>query len=290
MCLRFAVLQRRQPRRPHLTWAYRALLAALLNAIPKARRQGLRLLATPDTILRWHRDIIRAAGPPDPSPAGPATRPPAEHQGPGPPASQGEPRMGIPPDSRRAGRPGSQGRGVDRMGDPQGQRHRPRAAADRAGLVAVPALPGRGDPGLRLLQRRPARRHPGPRPDRDRARDPADPHPRRHAASNRGLDRPAGPQPPHGPPRPGRARQVHDPRPWLQLHDRVRRGPRRCRDPDRADAPHERHRRTLDRGYRRELLDRALIWNQAHLRQILREYENHHSRHRPHRSCRQPRR
>jgi putative transposase len=27
--------------------------------IPNARRQGLRLLITPDTILRWHRDIIR---------------------------------------------------------------------------------------------------------------------------------------------------------------------------------------------------------------------------------------
>ena len=54
-----AVLQRRQPGRPHLTWADRALLAALLNAIPKARRQGLWLLVTPDTILRWHRDIIR---------------------------------------------------------------------------------------------------------------------------------------------------------------------------------------------------------------------------------------
>jgi hypothetical protein len=54
-----AVLQRRQPRRPHLTWADRALLAALLSVIAKARRQGLRLLATPDTILRWHRDIVR---------------------------------------------------------------------------------------------------------------------------------------------------------------------------------------------------------------------------------------
>src|SRR5271166_4961858 len=54
-----AVLQRRQPRRPHLTWADRALLAALLSVIPKARRQGLRLLVTPDTILRWHRDIAR---------------------------------------------------------------------------------------------------------------------------------------------------------------------------------------------------------------------------------------
>jgi hypothetical protein len=50
-----AVLQRRQPRRPNLNWADRALLAALLGVIPKARRQGLRLLVTPDTILRWHR-------------------------------------------------------------------------------------------------------------------------------------------------------------------------------------------------------------------------------------------
>ena len=53
------VLQRRQPRRPHLTWADRALFAALLSVLPKARRHRLRLLVTPDTILRWHRDIIR---------------------------------------------------------------------------------------------------------------------------------------------------------------------------------------------------------------------------------------
>jgi putative transposase len=54
-----AVLQRQQPRRPDLTWADRALLAVMLSVIPKARRQGLRLLVTPDTILRWHRDIVR---------------------------------------------------------------------------------------------------------------------------------------------------------------------------------------------------------------------------------------
>src|SRR6266545_5143928 len=66
-----AVPQRRQPRRPKLAWADRALLAALLGVIPNARRYGLRLLVT--------------------------------------------------------------------------------------GLAAVPALPGRGDPGMRLVQRRPAR-------------------------------------------------------------------------------------------------------------------------------------
>ena len=53
-----AVLQRQQPRRP-ANRADRALLAVLLSVIPKARRQGLRLLVTPDTILRWHRDIAR---------------------------------------------------------------------------------------------------------------------------------------------------------------------------------------------------------------------------------------
>ena len=37
-------------------------------------------------------------------------------------------------------------------------------------------------------------------------------------------------------------------------------------------------------GCRRELLDRTLLWNQSHLRQILRQYETHHNQHRPHRS------
>ena len=54
-----AVLQRRQPGRPRLNWADRALLAALLGAMPNARRRGLRLLVTPDTIVRWQRDIVR---------------------------------------------------------------------------------------------------------------------------------------------------------------------------------------------------------------------------------------
>src|SRR6266702_8521153 len=65
-----AILQRRQPRRPHLTWADRTLLTALLSVIPKAPRQGLRLLVTPDTILRWRRDIM-----PTQHPAVPCGRP-----------------------------------------------------------------------------------------------------------------------------------------------------------------------------------------------------------------------
>ena len=54
-----SVIQRGQPHRLKLNWADRALLATLLSVIPKARRQGLRLPVTPETILRWHRDIVR---------------------------------------------------------------------------------------------------------------------------------------------------------------------------------------------------------------------------------------
>jgi transposase len=54
-----AVLRRQQPGRVKLNWADRAFPAALPGAIPRSRRQGLRLLASPDTMLRWHRDIVR---------------------------------------------------------------------------------------------------------------------------------------------------------------------------------------------------------------------------------------
>src|ERR1022692_976337 len=87
---------------------------------------------------------------------------------------------------------------------------------------------------MRLLHGRLARRHPGLRPDRDRARDTAHPHPRRHAAPYRGMDHPAGPQPGHGPRRANAPGQVHDPRPRPGLHRRIRRGPRRREHPDRA--------------------------------------------------------
>jgi putative transposase len=40
-------------------------------------------------------------------------------------------------------------------------------------------------------------------------------------------------------------------------------------------------------GCRRELLDRALIWNPAHLWRVLSQYETHHNQHRrPHRALR----
>jgi putative transposase len=57
-----AVLQRQlvsAGRRPRPDWADRAVIALLVSLVPKARRARLRLIVTPDTILRWHRDLLR---------------------------------------------------------------------------------------------------------------------------------------------------------------------------------------------------------------------------------------
>jgi putative transposase len=91
-----AVLQRRPPRRPDVTWADRALLAALLSVIAKARRQdcgswSLRTRSCAGTVTS-----STAAGPPGPRAARPAGRDPPEHQRPGPPAGPREPRMRVP--------------------------------------------------------------------------------------------------------------------------------------------------------------------------------------------------
>jgi hypothetical protein len=47
----------RQRRRPSLRLADRALLAALARLLPAGRRHGL--VVTPQTLLRWHRELVR---------------------------------------------------------------------------------------------------------------------------------------------------------------------------------------------------------------------------------------
>jgi hypothetical protein len=48
---------RRQVTRPKPSWADRALISALVRLLPKPRRIGL--LFTPDTLLRWHADLVK---------------------------------------------------------------------------------------------------------------------------------------------------------------------------------------------------------------------------------------
>jgi putative transposase len=48
---------RRQVARPQLSWADRAMQAALSRLVPRSRWP--RLFVTPETVLRWHRDLVR---------------------------------------------------------------------------------------------------------------------------------------------------------------------------------------------------------------------------------------
>src|SRR5450631_4074874 len=73
-----AVLQRRQPHRPKLNWADRALLATLLSVIPETRRRGLWLLVTRTRSCAGTATSPAAAMPPGPCAPRPAGRRPAE--------------------------------------------------------------------------------------------------------------------------------------------------------------------------------------------------------------------
>ena len=53
-----AVLQR-QVTAPRLSWADRAVLAALARLLPGSQLRQLRLIVSPRTLLRWHADLVR---------------------------------------------------------------------------------------------------------------------------------------------------------------------------------------------------------------------------------------
>ena len=55
-----AVAQRERPRaHSRLAWTDRAWLALLAETLPVQHLAAMRLIVTPGTIMRWHRDIVR---------------------------------------------------------------------------------------------------------------------------------------------------------------------------------------------------------------------------------------
>ena len=288
-----AILRRRQPRRPNLYWADRALLAALLGVIPTARRPGLRLLVTPDTILRWHRNIVRrrwAARSTHAKTGRPATRRnikalalrlAPENPGRGYRRIHGEmagpgvtvaastvweilTTSGIGPARRRTGPAWS-------------QFLRSQAEAILACDFFTAGLPGGSQACVLAVIEHPARRVRIPGVTR---------HPTGESTTQqaRSLLMDLG----------GQAHQVKS-----MIRDRgpdftatsgavlagagIRTVPCHVRTP-RRNAITER----WTGGCRRELPDRTLTRNQAHLRRILRQHETHHNQHRPHRCPNRP--
>jgi hypothetical protein len=74
-----AVAKRERPMaRARLTWPDRARLALLAGTVPIERLVVMRLIVTPGTGLRWHRDIVR---PPAVAPVAPGAAPDARLAG-----------------------------------------------------------------------------------------------------------------------------------------------------------------------------------------------------------------
>ena len=153
--------------RARLTWPDRALLALLARTLPIDRLAAMLLIVTPGTIVRWHRDIVGRRW----------SRRSRQGRS-GRPATHRKVRSVVLRLARE-----NQSWGYRRIhGELAGlgitvapstvwqileeRRHRSRAPPGGTWLGRVPAVPGAGDPGARLLHRRPAQRNEGLRPCR----------------------------------------------------------------------------------------------------------------------------
>ena len=140
---------RRQVKRPQLTRLDRVLLAAASQRV--ARSLWSSFIVRPDTLLRWHRELVRRKW---------TFRKRAMAGRPGLRReitdlilrlARENPRVGIPADPRRAAEAAGPRLGHDDPHRPASARPGSRPAPRRAYLEGVPALPGIGHAGGRLL-------------------------------------------------------------------------------------------------------------------------------------------
>ena len=96
---RAAVFQR-QVKARRLSWADRAILAALARLLPRGQLRQLQLLVSPRTLLRWHADLVRRRW----AYPRPGARRPCMITGCAKPTSRGHRRR---PGSGAAGQPGA---------------------------------------------------------------------------------------------------------------------------------------------------------------------------------------
>ena len=89
------VVLQRQIDKPRLTPPDRAFLAALLHRLPRLKLRQLHLIVSPDTVLRWHRDLLRRHHAKVSRPNGPAGRLPAAASEPSSCAWPGRTRAGA---------------------------------------------------------------------------------------------------------------------------------------------------------------------------------------------------
>ena len=129
--------------RPRFSAGDRAFLAALLHRLPRDVLGRFRLLVQPDTVLRWHRDLLARRH---------AARSRPRH--PGRPRTVRSVRLLVLRLARENPSwgyrrihgellvPGHQGRCLHRLGDPPPSRHRPRTRARQHHLGQFSPLPG----------------------------------------------------------------------------------------------------------------------------------------------------
>ena len=138
--------------RPRLRRRDRLFMAAVSGTLPRPR--WLSFVVSPQTLLRWHRELVRKKWSYRRSSTGGLLPITGEVQETHPSNGQGEPSVGMPQDPRRARQARHQGLGDEDSHPAAAKRPRPGSQARWSLLERVPQVPSPRDHGSRLFRRR----------------------------------------------------------------------------------------------------------------------------------------